>query len=324
MSSSLVLLASLCTADAHASPWVLEKGVVGVGVHAGASFATSEFLPDGRAQSFPLNGKFDGYFLQVDARFGVGNGLELSFKGLLKGISYQADSVLLVNNAMPPGSPQGYRDALLEFSRRALGLSDVYLGLSHQHAKAPFRLASRLELKLPTGYVAPRETFKGGAPGPGLVADDVTLGDGQLDLDYKLQFGFVIPRSSTLFQLDVGYRARFNGPGHQFLGAFKLGQAVGKHLFFFLETDAAINLFEGEPIGVTYVAKDPSVPAAQFTADNIETQPLRLDRSYFAIGAGAIVRIDRREWVLRVSQVLWGRNYSKLTTVSLGVLLSFG
>ena len=66
------------------------------------------------------------------------------------------------------------------------------------------------------------------------------------------------------------------------------------------------------------------MPAAQFTADNIETQPLRLDRSYFAMGAGAIVRIDRREWVLRVSQVLWGRNYSKLTTVSLGVLLSFG
>lgn len=308
---------------AAASPWVLPKGVVGIGITAGAGLADSEFLANGRYQRFPLEGRFDSYFLQADARFGVGSGIEVFFKTQAKGISYQSSPVLLFDPSSPPTTPDEYRSSLFNFSRRAVGLADIYLGAAFQHLVSPLRIASVLTVKVPTGYVSPRETFRNGSKVPGQVADDVTLGDGQVDIDYSLQLGYVVQASRTLFELDLGYRARLNGPGHQALGTFKLGQLIGRHVFLFAEADAAINLFQGEAIGSTFVARDPSIPADRFTPDNIEELTFRLDRSYVTVGGGIILRVQGREWVLRASRVVWGRNYSALTTLSLGVILSF-
>lgn len=78
-------------------------------------------------------------------------------------------------------------------------------------------------------------------------------------------------------------------------------------------------------IGRSFVAIDPSQPADQFSFDNnVEQRLLRLDRTFVTIFGGLIARVGGREWVVRVSRVLWGKNYSQLTSVTFGVLMSFG
>lgn len=309
---------------AHASAWVLDKGVFAIGLFAGASLASSEYLPDGRNQAFPLRGRFDSYHVQLDARAGLGHGFELTFKTLVKGVSYQADPVILSDQ--PAGASLSLADArkgVFNFSRRALGLADIYLGGVYQHYKGAVMIASSLELKLPSGYVGPKETFRDRSPLPGQVADDVALGDAQVDLQYLLEIGWVIPRTRTFFALNLGYRARFNGPGHQALGELKVGQAIGKRFFVFASAETALTLFDGEVIGTTFVAKDPSQPAESFELSNLDTLKLRLDRSFVTVGGGVILKAASHEWVAQVHRVVWGRNYSELTQFSLGVILPF-
>ena len=323
---AMLVAATSClwASGAKASPWVLEKGVFAVGLSAGAGLASSEFLPDGRNQAFPLRGRFDSYFVQLDTRAGVGNGFEVTFKTLVKGVSYQADPVILTDKG-PQNSLtlNDARQGVFNFSRRALGLADLYLGAVYQHYRGSVIVASSVELKLPSGYVGPKETFRDRSPLPGQVADDVALGDAQVDLQYMLELGWVIQRTRTFFALNLGYRARFNGPGHQALGEVKVGQAIGKRVFVFATAETALTLFDGEVIGTTFVAKDPLQPADRFELSNLETLNLRLDRSFVSVGGGVILRAGGNEWVASASRVVWGRNYSELTQFSLGVIVPF-
>ena len=310
--------------DAAATAWVLPKGRLVLGLGGGVSFASSEYLPDGEHRDFPLRGRFESYTLQIDGRYGLGWNFELQVSTSLKGISFQSDPVLLYSGS-PPTTLEAYRASVYDFSERALGLSDVYIAVGHQHLKSPLRISSFLEIKLPSGYRQPQGTFSKDNPGPGNLADDVTLGDGQLDLTYRLHLGYLVHRTLTLFEASAGYRARFNGPGHQVLGQLKIGQLIGKYLVLLGGAEAAFTIFPGEVVGRTFVAKDPSVPAEKFEFDtNVEQRLLRLDRSFVNVFGGAIARVAGREWVLRVSRIVWGKNYSQLTSFYLGVLLTFG
>lgn len=318
------LLLTLAAANAaHASPWVLPAKKVVIGVTAGAGVASSEFLPDRTNQDFPLNGTFHSYQVELGGRVGLGYGFELSMRTSLKGISYVADSVVLVDDASPPGTPDGYRDAVFNFSTSQIGLADIYLGLAHQHLKSPLRLASSLELKLPSGYSAPQQTFADGKFGSGNISDDVALGDGQVDLRYSLQLGYFFNPTRTVLELNVGYCARFRGPGHQALGMLKVGQLITRYLLLFASAELAVTLFDGETIGETYVAKDPSQPARRFKLSNVKTVPLSLDRDMLTVGGGVIVRVLKREWMMRVAHTAWGKNTARLTTFNVGVFLPF-
>ena len=321
--ATVVLVGAVSLArPADASPWILKKGSIVVGLNAGGQFARKEFLPDGKLQRFPLRGAADNYFLEVGGRYGLGGGFEISARTLLKGISYQSDAVLLPGNP-PPKTLAENRAAVFDFSQRAVGLADIYVGLGYQHLKKPLRLASSLELKFPTGYRKPRETFNQGTPAPDRIGDDVTLGDGQVDLQYKLELGVFIRATRSVLQLDAGYRARFNGPGHQAIGQIKIGQMIGRFLLLYAAVNGARTVFDGEVIGKSYIAVNPDVLAKDYAGTDIKEVELTLDRDFVEVSGGAILRFARREWVLRVAHTVLGKNYSQLTSVSIGMLISF-
>jgi hypothetical protein len=306
---TITLLLALAP-EARANPWVLPEGIAILHLTMGAQTAREEYLPDGARQVFPLDGHFDSYFLQIGGRYGLGSGWEISARGLLKGVTYSADAVVL-----------GEDPGLLDFDQRALGLGDLYLGASHQHLDGGLRLASEVEVKLPTGYQSPRETFLAGDPArPG---DDVTLGDGQVDLSYALQAGWVFEGTGTLAQGELGYRKRLQGPGDQGFAGVKLGQSVTPRVFLFAGVSGTLTLFEGEPLGTGLVAIDPTIPAERFTVDNVREVSISLDRDFVMVEGGAILRFEGREVVISASQVLWGSNFPRLTGASVGTLLVF-
>lgn len=324
LTTSLTFLLCLLPASASASPWIVDDGTTVIGVFAGADFADSEFLPQGDHQAFPLDGRFNSYYLEVSARRGFPLGFEMSLKAALKGVSYRADPVLLVVDASnPPSTLAQYRDAVLDFSRQRFGLADLHLAVAHQHVKSPLRLASRLTLKVPAGYDKPEGTFRDEQVSDAAIEDDVALGDGQVDLEYGLLAGYVVPPTGTALQAGAGYRVRFGGPGHQVTGLFKVGQLITRYVLVYAALDTVVTVFDGDDVGLSYTAVDPGVPARSFSAANIRPIPLTLDRDYLTVTGGAIVRVLTREWVVSVSHVAWGRNVSRTTGFSLGVLLPF-
>lgn len=71
--------------------------------------------------------------------------------------------------------------------------------------------------------------------------DDVTLGDGQIDIEQSILFGGFVNITQTFFRADadIGGRLRMGAPGHQFLGAFKVGQFIGPRVVIFANIDGA-------------------------------------------------------------------------------------
>lgn len=321
LASLVALLAMATPRDAAATPWVLPEGLTVLRLGGGVDFADSEYLPDGTHQSYPLDGRFESYYAEIEGRYGLAKRLEVGLKLQFKGVSYNSDPLLNPPDDANPGL-RDYREEVISFSRRDIGLADIYLSANVQHLTGAVNLASGLVLKLPSGYTSPQETFADGQPSQN-VQDDVTLGDGKTSLEYRLHLGRFFSSTLTLFQLSAGYEARFNGPGHRAVGTLKLGQGVEERLFFFLGANTAITVFEGEPIGTGFVAVDPEVSALDFTAENVEVIDATLDASYLTAEFGALLRLGDRELTLSVSRVLWGKNFPELTSVGLGTILIF-
>jgi len=319
-----VLLLTIIAASevAHATPWVLPEGLTVMRLGGGVDFADSEFLPDGTNQAYPLNGRFESYYFEIEGRYGLVEKLEVGLKLQFKGVSYNSDPLLNPPATADPDL-RDYREQVVSFSRRDVGLADIYLSTGYQHAKGAINLASTLVLKVPSGYTSPQETFANGEVAQQNVQDDVTLGDGKTSLEYRLHAGRFFNSTLTLIQLSAGYEARFNGPGHRAVGTLKFGQGVEERLFFFLGANTAITLFEGEPLGTGFVAVDPEVSALDFTADNVELIDATLDASFVSAEFGALLRLGDRELTLSVNRVLWGKNFPELTSIGLGTILIF-
>lgn len=304
-----------------ASPWILPQGVVVLQLSAGTDFAEREYLPDGTLQRFPLNGRFESHHFSVGARYGLVEDLELHFNTQLKGVNYNADPVIILEDGAAPLTGDEARAQVLNFNRRAAGLGDLNVGLGYQHLRGALNISSNVHVKIPTGYIAPRETFIDGNPEE--LGDDVTIGDGQLDLRYTLAIGAFFTRTLTLVELNMGYNLRFNGPGHQWMGQLKLGQALSDRVFLFTSARGAYTLFQGEVIGDSVVARDPGIDADDFTPDNVTAIALTLDRDYLIAEAGVILRFEGREIIVSGSRTVLGANFPQLTGVTVTTLLAF-
>lgn len=316
-----VLAVFVSPSPAHAGPWVLPEGLFVLGVSGGAEFADEEYLPDGTRQVFPLEGRFNSYHLGVEGRYGLSPTVEVGIKAQFKGVSYVSDPVLLLPGVDAPGLLD-YRENVLSFNSGSVGVGDLWANIVYNHLAGGVQLSSQLQLKVPTGYQAPRETFVDEVKRQDKLGDDVTLGDGKVALGYRLQVGTFINRTGTLLQADAGYLARFNGPGHQAVAEVKVGQTVDEHLVFFVGADAAITLFQGRSLGVGLTAVDPTVSALDFEASNVREIPLRLDQDVVRAFGGAIVRFGGREVVLTASRVVWGTNTPITTGVHLGTVFA--
>ncbi len=326
------------SAPAVASPWVLPDDAVIIGQRLDYGFADREFLDNSSARAFPLQGRLQTATIDTSARVGILGGVELELSVPLKLVSYQSDPVLLLDQG-PEGTLDDYQENVINLSQTTAGVGDIELSGRWQAFRGRiFVGATELRLKTPTGYDAPAGTF-GSQPRnaadflenvgtyvqPGNVQDDVTLGDGQVDLSAAFLFGMALP-TGLFTRVDAGYRLRLGGAGDEIFGGFKLGQAFSDRVILFAGTNMAFNVQDGERIGVSVIAVDPELPATEYAGlNNLDLREVTLDREFIRVEGGAIIRVRPGvEAVASYGRLIFGRNIAEVQSVSFGVNARFG
>lgn len=316
---------------AHAQ-WTLPRGDLAIVVGYDYQFATQEYRDRGeRRTNFPLNGRYSASNLTIGARAGITDALEFELIVPVKLVSFTADPVILLEPGMGAGGIDFFQENIIDLSQTQRGLGDIYLSARYSLLRSSVAIAAEWRLKAPTGYQAPqgtfgadprdRETFVenvGSVVDPSNVQDDVTLGDGQVDLQTSLLFGAAFP-TRTFLRGDVGYNARLGGAGHQVVGSLKLGQFISSRLLLYVEGRIAYTVTEGDVYGVSVAAEDPDLPAVEYQGlNNLLLREVRLERDVINISAGAIVRVtDEVEINAGFARTLWGRNTAVITTLFL-------
>ncbi len=344
------LLGATISASARleASPWVLPRGRIVVSGGANYQFANSEFFSDvANGMSSPterrysLRGEYQGVSLFSSIRAGVVDRFEFEFTVPFRAVSYTADPVLLLPTAVTPMcdnacAQAGARSNVINFSRGAVGLGDLLLSLRYAiiRAPSPIVMAAEVRFKSPTGYALPEGTFgvnpqsqaeflamAGTLVRPENVRDDVTLGDGQLDVTASILTGIGL-RSGTFFRLDAGFNARLGGAGHQVVGNFRAGQSIGRSFVVYGGANLQYSVTNGRVIGVSVAAIDPLLPAREYGSMgptyNLLLREVSLDRDAVDLAGGMIVRLTpTTELNLGYSRTVWGRNVSGTHSLSL-------
>ena len=305
---------------ATASPWTLPKESLAIGFDVDFQLATSEYLDSRSVQTLPLDAEFQSTSLRIGARYGFTDRFEGSFQIALKKINYNADPVVL-------GFPEGVetatveeaRGSILDFSRSAIGSADAHFTARYNILRGQLMLTNETVLKLPTGYDKPSSTLDE----DGFVSDDVTLGDGQADLENSILAGLFLPESRTFFRSGLGFRFRFGDPGHQALANLKVGQFLGEKFIVFVGADASVTVISGTPIGETLQANSDNVTAANITADDFSPQPLYLDKDFINVGVGALfVATSGIEIQGSYNRTVFGRNLPVINAFTVGTSIT--
>jgi hypothetical protein len=345
--ASVSLLGVSFSPDAEASPWVLRPGRIAMSAGAYYQYANSEFYAErsvnqGRFGEVPfsLRGQFHSGTTFLGLRAGVTDRFEFELNVPLRVVSYTADPVVLLPRPMDfmGNEADYYRQNIINLSRATAGVADINLALRYQLLNSsPFVLAAEVRFKMPTGYDPPQGTF-GNQPQsnadflaragelirPENLRDDVTLGDGQLDVVPSLLAGLGL-RSGTFLRLDLGFVGRFAGAGQAVTGSFRVGQSVGRTFVFYGGVNGLYSVSQGRVIGVSVAAIDPTLPANQYGRDNnplfnLLLREVRLDRDALDATAGMIIRLtSSSEFNLSYTRTLIGRNTSVTNTFALAV-----
>lgn len=318
--------ASLLPAAAMASPWTLRQGEVALKLSTDVQFANREFVIDRDLQRFPLDGRYWGGNFRTDLRYGINDRLEIGGSLAFAYAAYSSDEVFfgdqVIDTSQTPGSAQSIRANVVSFDQTAVGLGDLRLFMRNRLTPVGRAVvATEIGAKIPTGYRQPSGTFEDDSPSEG-ITDDVTLGDGQMDLHAMLLTGFS-PTWDWFIRVDVGARARFFGPAPQVIGAFKTGYRVAPNFLPYLFADAQVSVGEGRVIGQSFIAEDPKISAIDFEFSDVSTVDLTLDRSAVVAGVGAIFALGDRDIDLNYSYVAWGENTAQLHMFSVGTNLKF-
>jgi hypothetical protein len=311
---------------ASASPWTQPKGKLAVNIAADYQWAAKEWLIDGNFQEFPLEGRYFGGNLRLGVRYGITQRLEVGATMQISHVEYQANEIWfgppITAEIADITTGEGLVDSVLSLDQSVTGVGDVNVWVKCRVSPLDFWrviFTPGIEFKIPTGYTAPSGTFVNDEPADG-VADDVTLGDGQLDITVRAHGGFV-PHPRWFIRADVGFRARFFGPGQQVVGGAKTGVRIGKFLIPYVEGTVEHTVTEGKVIGVSFATDTPEKPAREFRVSDLKPLEMRLDRSILTIRTGVIFSLPTWEVDIGYSGILWGRNTSRVHTVSAGVTL---
>jgi hypothetical protein len=331
--SLMLICLPLC---AQASPWTLPPGTMVFSGRYDFAVADEEFLDDRKAQVYSLGGQFQASTYALGARFGAAKGLEFQFDLPIKQVSYTADPVILLGGEMT--DLDFFQENIINLNRSASGLGDLRLAGRYQLFQRQWVGTVQVGAKIPTGYERPKGTFGtnpesreeflarvGEFVRPDRVSDDVTLGDGQVDLDVGFLLGWASSKG-TFLRLDSLFRLRLGGAGDQVVGSFRVGQRLGKRMMFYVGFDGEYTVTDGDLIGVSVAAEDPTLPANEYGGlNNLLLRELRLERDQASIPVGLIVRItDVVEVNGSWANVFWGRNTSAANIFSLGVGLRTG
>jgi len=320
---ALLCTTALAPAVAMASPWTMDKGRVALRLATDLQFARNEWLINGDYQEYPLDGQFFSVNLRGQARYGVTQAFELGANIALSHVSYQSEEIYFGQPLVPDydevQSNEEIAAGITSLDRETTGLSDLeFYGRVRLVPREIWRVAitPEVNVKVPTGYERPAGTFEDDDFTRG-VADDVTLGDGQLDITARLNVG-LIPHPRWFMRFDAGFRFRFFGPGQQVVGGFKTGVRIGAVVIPYVQVDAVHTVNEGKVVGTTFATSVPETPASAFTPGDLLPLEYRLDRSAIRPGAGVIIAMEKWEIDVSYTTVAWGRNISQLHIVGLG------
>ena len=323
LTSVVALLAFPCSSSA--SPWTLPQHDLVVSTDYSFARASREYLNDGTNQLYSVGGVFESSTLALSFRYGFTDRFEAEVRPAFKQISFESDPVIL-NAGEAPTSLQEARRSVIDFDSAALGAADMDMAGRFNLFKSTYLMVT-IEggLKLPLGYDEPQPTFKTFdlENRDFEVADDATLGDGQIDARGALLLGTYVPVTRTFARVDAAYNHRFSAPGDQVLLNGKVGQYVTQHIILVGGARFARTVTEGDSIGLTAVDLNPGQSAAEFDFASVRLLPLYLDRDYTIVEVGAIVHFDEMELRVAWEDVVDGRNYADLRTLSLGVSLIF-
>ncbi|MCA9547402.1 MAG: hypothetical protein KC613_23525, partial [Myxococcales bacterium] len=228
-----------------------------------------------------------------------------------------------------------HQENIIDLSQRVQGVADLKLALRYRLWLAQTVGAVQLEVVTPSGYRGPQGTF-GEKPNsinafvsdlprfvrPENVADDVTLGDGVLQIKPAFLFGWGFA-SGTFVRVDVGYNVRLNGAGDLLNGALRAGQLLGRHVLVYAGIEGEYTVQDGRVIGVSVAAEDPTLPAADYGGtNNLALREVTLDRDRLVVPAGLILRVtEQAELNLGYATTVWGRNTSKVHSASVGLAI---
>ncbi|MFT6400423.1 MAG: hypothetical protein ACJAYU_005194 [Bradymonadia bacterium] len=317
---ALLTAVTLFSSQSAASPWTLPEGSLSLQVGTDLQYANSEFLITGVQQQFPLDGEFYSTSLRGSIRYGISDRLEVG--GTLSAgiVTFDADPIYLgdifTTEFGDEGSPERFRGNILSLDQTTAGLGDLRIYLRHRWTDfGPVVVTGQLALKLPTGYAAPSGTFEDDEFARG-VEDDVTLGDGQADIEAMLLLGFV-PAPDWFIRLDAGVRLRTFGPGQQVIGDLKVGTRLTQAFLPYAFVSAEHSFTEGKTIGISQTTDAPETPAREFTADLLVATPIRLDRSRISPGVGAILQLGEREVDISYRYTVWGINTARAHGISI-------
>jgi hypothetical protein len=305
---------------ADASPWTLDKGRGVVRISTDYQFATKEWLLTGDYQSFPLGGRFFSVNVRAEVRYGITRRLELGGQVAVSHVSYDAREVFFASLDDVDTREQVVSN-IISFDSSYTGLGDVLLYARYRLVPRDlwrFTATPELHLKIPTGYRKPQGTFTE----DGSLGDDVTLGDGQIDITMRMHFG-VIPHPRIFVRGDVGFRLRLFGPGQQVVGGIKFGGRIGAFLIPYFGADAEHTINEGRVIGQSITTSTPEKPEAEFTQADLKSIDYRLDRTAVRPTAGVILSFERFEIDLGYQTVVYGRNVAQLHIINLGASLKW-
>lgn len=310
------------SSDAWASPWTLPKDELSFSAVYDFQTASDEYRYDGARQEFPLQGRFYGNTLSMGARYGFTDRLELELDAQFKHVAYLSDPVII---GLPGETAdlQQARDSILNFTQAEMGLGDVFIAARYNLARNRVgSITSETRIKLPTGYKAPGETFRGGTPDDDGIDDDVTLGDGQMDVEQSLLFGVYSAATRTFGRAGVGVRLRMGAPGHQAIGDAKVGQYIGENLMVFGGVRGAFTVVEGDSLGLTYVTTRNNVTQDNIRLTDIKTDELFLDKDFVQTEGGLLLMLtDLVEMQVVYSYIPVGKNISAIHSVSVGTTI---
>jgi hypothetical protein len=327
----LAVLAPLLAPAAHASPWTLPAGRLVLSAGMNYQFATEEFQDAGGSVPFSLRGAYRGQSLTLGLRAGFTERVEFELQVPFTAVSYAADPVILLDGGAGSGR-DFYQENVIDLSRTTLGVGDLVLA-TRVRLNSPGATAVALELRLkaPTGYERPAGTF-GERPSsaaelagdlarfvrPENVRDDVTLGDGQLDLAASLHAGHAFAMG-TFVRASAGYNRRFAGAGDQVIASLRAGHRLSPRWLVFAGVQGARSVTRGRVIGVSVAAIDPELPASAYGGvENLALREVRLERDLLEAGGGLILKLTPEiEANLAAQTMLWGRNVSRVTSTTL-------
>lgn len=327
--------AGLVPSLAHASPWTLRAGQLVLSAGFNHQTASEEYLDSGPSQAFPLQGQLNASSFSVGLRAGFTDRIEFEAIIPVSVVNYDSDPVVLLDQ--PDGSPVSaldyYQRNVIDLSRSVAGVSDFIVAGRYGWLRAPVALATEVRIKAPTGYEPPAGTF-GVQPTsreefvreirrfvtPENVEDDVTLGDGQLDIAASLLAGYAAP-GGTFIRLGVGYNFRTGEAGDQLLGDLRIGQVLGKRALVYIGIRGAYTVASGRRIGVSVAAVDPTLPASEYGGTtNLLLREVTLDRDAVDVGGGFIIRMSERlELNAGYERTVWGRNTSAINSFSVSL-----